>query len=333
MAAKKSTNGRTIDRQRQLFRLFERVAPAAGAKMLDAIWFGLPPVSEKAKKVRVELPEAVPIELAFENGKIRGSSWGEGPTVYLVHGWGGWGLQLAAFVPPLVDAGFRVIAFDAPSHGDSEAGREGAKRSTLLELRDAFEAVVAAFGPAYGVVAHSLGAASVTLALKDGVSVRRVVFIATATDFRDWLAQFERHFGFGPRTRERFLRRFTARFGPLDDFAVVPLIDGLVEERELPPLLVIHDRSDRETPAEGSAKVAQVWPNAELQLTDGLGHNRILRDSTVVKSALTFLSADDPTAVDPAKPSSALAIDDPVGQSSGRAGGDGVAVGQGTMPG
>ncbi|WP_020387184.1 alpha/beta fold hydrolase [Kribbella catacumbae] len=325
MAAKKSTNGRTIDRRQQLFRLFERVAPAAGARLLDAIWFGLPPVSEKAKKVRVELPEAVSIELPFENGKIRGSSWGEGPTVYLVHGWGGWGLQLATFVPPLVDAGFRVIAFDAPSHGDSEPGREGPKRSTLLELRDAFQAVVAAYGPAYGVVAHSLGAAGVTMALKDGVSVRRVVFIATATDFRDWLAQFEQHFGFGPRTRERFLRRFTRKFGPLDGFAVVPMIDGLVEERELPPLLVIHDRSDRETPAEGSMEVAKVWPDAQLLLTDGLGHNRVLRDSSVVEATVTFLSADDPAS---------LSTGDQARQkSTERAAADGPRIVQETMPG
>lgn len=292
MAAKKSTNGRTMDRRKQLFRLFERVAPPVGARLLDAIWFGLPPVSEKAKKLRVELPEAVPLELPFENSTIRGSVWGDGPTVYLVHGWGGWGLQLAAFVPPLLDAGFRVVAFDAPSHGDSEPGREGAKRSSLLELADSFQAVAAAYGPAYGVVAHSLGAAGVTLALKDGASLRRVVFIATATDFRDWLAQFEQHFGFGPRTRERFLRRFARKFGPIDSYAMVPIIDALAEERELPPLLVVHDRSDRETPAEGSRQVAKVWPGAQLHLTDGLGHNRILRDPAVVEAAVTFLSAE-----------------------------------------
>lgn len=292
MAAQKSTNGRTMQRRRQLFKLLERVAPAVGGRLLDSIWFTLPKVPEKARRLRVDLPEAVPFELPFENGVIRGRSWGDGPTVYLLHGWGGWGLQLAAFIPPLLADGFRVVTFDAPSHGASGPGREGAKRSTLPELADAFQAVVAAYGPAYGVVAHSLGAAALTLALKDGFSARRVVFLATATDFREGLAQYEEYLGFGPRIRERFLRRFTRRFGPMDRFAVVPIVDDLAEERELPALLVIHDRDDRETSAKGSKQVANVWPGARIWLTDGLGHNGVLWNPAVVESARTFLGEE-----------------------------------------
>ncbi|MEV6417234.1 alpha/beta fold hydrolase [Kribbella sp. NPDC051718] len=289
MSAKKSTNGRTLERQQRVFRLLEWVAPAAGAKLLDTIWFRLPQASEKAKRLRVELPESVALELPFENGLVRGRSWGDGPTIYLVHGWGGWGLQLAAFVPPLVEAGFRVITFDAPSHGESEPGREGGQRSTLPELSDAFEAVVAAYGPAYGVIAHSLGAAAVTLALRNGFGARRIVFLATATDFREGLAQYEAHLGFGPRIRAGFLRRFGRRFGPMESYTVPLIVDALAEERELPALLVIHDRSDRETSADGSAALVNVWPDAKLQLTDGLGHNRVLRDPTVVTNAVGFL--------------------------------------------
>jgi pimeloyl-ACP methyl ester carboxylesterase len=234
----------------------------------------------------------VALELPFENGLVRGRCWGEGPTVYLVHGWGGWGLQLAAFVPPLVDAGFRVIAFDAPSHGESAPGRDGGQRASLPELSDAFEAVVAAYGPAYGVVAHSIGAAGVMLALRNGFDARRLVFLATATDFRDVLDQYQAYFGFGRRTRERFLRRFSRRFGPMESYAAIPLVDALAEERELPALLAIHDRSDRETPTDGSIALVNVWPDAKLHLTDGLGHNRILRDPAVVTSAVDFLADD-----------------------------------------
>lgn len=299
MSAKKSTNGRTqnkLKRQQQLFRLFERVAPAAGGKLLDSIWFRLPRLSEKAKRLRVQLPEGTQLELPFEHGTIRGRSWSggavDGPTIYLVHGWGGWGLQLAAFIPPLLEAGFRVIAYDAPSHGESAPGRDGVQRSTLPELADAFKAVVAAYGPAYGVIAHSLGAPAVIIGLRDGVAARRIVFLATATDFRELLTQYEAHLGFGPRTRERFLRRFARRFGPMESFAAPRIVDALAEERELPALLVIHDRSDRETSVEGSAQVVKLWPHAQLQLTDGLGHNRVLRDPAVVATAVTFLSAE-----------------------------------------
>ena len=67
---------------------------------------------------------------------VRAWIWGEGPAILLVHGWGGRGAQLAAFVPPLVAAGHTVVAFDGPAHGDSPG-----RRATLLDFRDAIRAV------------------------------------------------------------------------------------------------------------------------------------------------------------------------------------------------
>src|SRR5205085_10246750 len=49
--------------------------------------------------------------------------WGTGPTILLVHGWEGRGAQLGALVEPLVDAGFSVLTFDGPAHGDSSGKR------------------------------------------------------------------------------------------------------------------------------------------------------------------------------------------------------------------
>jgi pimeloyl-ACP methyl ester carboxylesterase len=285
MAAQKSTNGRTL-----LFGVLERVSPGLGARLLDRIWFRLPTVSAKARRLRVELPEPIPFDIPFGDGTLRGNSWGDGPTIYLVHGWGGWGLQLAAYIPPLLADGFRVVAYDGPSHGDSSPGPEGAGRSTMPELADAFEAVVAAQGPAYGVIAHSLGAAAFSQALKNGQTATKVVFLATATDFRPTLDQFQAFLGFGPRVRERFLRRFSRRFGPMEDFVADLVIEKLTAERELPELLVIHDRGDRETPYEGSVRLAEVWPGATVELTDGLGHSRVLWDQAVVESARAFLA-------------------------------------------
>ncbi len=49
--------------------------------------------------------------------------WEPGPhaaaAVLLVHGWDSRGSHLGAWVPPLLRAGVRVLAFDAPAHGDA----------------------------------------------------------------------------------------------------------------------------------------------------------------------------------------------------------------------
>jgi pimeloyl-ACP methyl ester carboxylesterase len=289
MAAKKSTNVRSF---RLAFGLLERIAPAVGVSLLNRLWFRVPVVPPSARRPRGELPKPTP----FEVGTIRGQSYGDGPPIYLVHGWGGWGLQLAAHIQPLVDAGFRVIAYDAPSHGDSGPGSEGKGSATLLELADALKTVVAAQGPAYGVIAHSLGAPATALALRDGLEVERVVFIATATDFTETLDQMEAFLGFGPRIRAGFLRRFEARFGPMDSFRMDAVIPAIAARGPLPPLLLVHDRSDAETSYQGSVEVAGRWPGARLETSEGLGHRRVLRDPDLVKKAVVFLAERAPTA-------------------------------------
>lgn len=275
------------------FRILERVAPPLGARLLEQLWFRLPPVPEKVRRPRVDLPSGTPFEVPFEEGLIRGQVYGEqGPLVYLVHGWGGWGLQLAAFIPPLVGSGFQVVAYDAPSHGESAPGLEGKGRSTMPEIADAFQAVVADRGPAYGVIAHSLGAAATTHALLHFAEPERVVYLAAATDFADWMDGFQTAFGFGPRVRAGFLRRFARRFGPMESYEGARVVTDLATRRELPPLLAIHDRDDRETEADGSIRLAKAWPGATVELTEGLGHRRILGDPAVIATVLGFLSTD-----------------------------------------
>ena len=54
---------------------------------------------------------------------LAATAWGKGPTVLLAHGWESRGTHWGAFVPPLVEAGFRAVAVDAPAHGDSPGRR------------------------------------------------------------------------------------------------------------------------------------------------------------------------------------------------------------------
>ncbi|MCX5747683.1 MAG: alpha/beta fold hydrolase [Proteobacteria bacterium] len=85
--------------------------------------------------------------------------WGHGPAVLLVHGWEGRGSQLAALVPALVAAGFSVVAFDAPGHGDSPGSQ-----LYLTDLADCIADVSAHVGPLHAIIAHSFGAAATLLA-------------------------------------------------------------------------------------------------------------------------------------------------------------------------
>ncbi|HSK26229.1 MAG TPA: alpha/beta hydrolase [Jiangellales bacterium] len=266
-------------------RVLERRAPGLGARVVERFWFTVP----RRRPPAVEVPPgATEFTLDVAGRRVRGRRWGhEDDVVYLVHGWGGRSTQLGAFVQPLRAAGYSVVAHDALSHGDSDAGPMGAGRSNVLEHVAALRAVVAAHGPAYGVVAHSLGAMAAAVAMREGVVPRRAVYVAPMADAASYTLGFTRMLGAGYRTWERFIARLEHRFDrPLSWFDMT----AAAREASTPPLLVVHDREDRETRWAASEAVVRDWPGARLVTTQGLGHNRLLADPLVVTEAVGFLA-------------------------------------------
>jgi pimeloyl-ACP methyl ester carboxylesterase len=261
-------------------------APPLGALWAEELFF-TPRRGPLSPRVREFLATGRRRDLRLQGTRIATWEWGVGPTVALVHGWAGVGGQLAAFAPPLLAAGFRVVTFDAPGHGAA-----GGRRSSLVHFARALRAVVGPSGEAHAVIAHSLGAAATTLAMAQGLAVRRAVFIGATAGPRDWTAQFVRRFGIADRVMARLRRRTEQKLGlRWEDLDVVPMA-----RRRREPLLVIHDRNDAEVPWSDGAAIAEAWPGAELVATAGLGHRRILRDATVVARSVAFVGETAATA-------------------------------------
>jgi pimeloyl-ACP methyl ester carboxylesterase len=210
-------------------------------------------------------------------------TWGEGPTVLLVHGWNGRGTQLGAFVEPLVARGYRVVAFDAIGHGES-AGTQ----SSLPEFANCIRQVVDELGGVHGIIAHSLGGAATTFALAYGLSAERLVFVSPPADPREFLKIFGTGLGITDEVRVRVKARVERRLGiAMEDMQAF----GIAPYMQL-PLLVIHDENDKEVPVAVGKGVAASWPGADLIVTKGLGHQRILRDAGVKDSAVSFIDAE-----------------------------------------
>ncbi|MEP6561654.1 MAG: alpha/beta hydrolase [Nakamurella sp.] len=270
-------------------RTAEFLAPGVGGSLATRRWFSVPP----HPTVR-QLPAGRPFSVTAQRAAVRGVSFGDGPVVYLVHGWGGLGAQLGAFVTPLQSSGFRVVVFDAPAHGASDPGPSGPGRSHGLEFGRALDAVAARFGPAHAVVAHSMGAVPTLLAQVHGwLSAERMVFLAPMRDLATHFDRFAAQVGMGPRVR----RAMTVQTERLVGYPVAG-IDVLALAGQLPPipLLVVHDRRDRETSYDDSVRLVQEWAGpARLISTDGLGHRRLLVDRRVIRDVLGFVRCDPET--------------------------------------
>ena len=287
LAMEKSTIVRSSPRSswlplvRASHRTLSAVAPALAARRAVRLFTTSPRTRRPAAEVDLlETARARPMQVGER--RIETWVWGTGPSVLLVHGWGGRGAQLGALVGPFVTRGFSVVTFDAPGHGASDAGTV-----TIPEITTAIRAVAQARGPLAALVAHSVGATAAVRALWEGLDAGAVVLLAPAADLVTPALRFTETFGFSREVRERMHRRIEERVGqPWSAFDVAALAPALAT-----PLLVIHDRGDAEVPWQHGKVIAHAWRGASMLMTDGLGHRRILRDPDVVAAAVAFVAA------------------------------------------
>jgi pimeloyl-ACP methyl ester carboxylesterase len=254
------------------------VAPTLAARVAERMFLAPPRYPQPAHEAAAL---ASARSTVVETGTpITTWTWGHGPAILLVHGWGGRGGQLAGVVPRLVANGYSVIAFDAPGHGQSPA-----MESSLVAFVAAIHAVSRALGPVHAVIAHSIGAAAAACALRDGLRADAAVFLAPPSDLTLHADIMVEALGFGRRARELMRERIERRLGV--PWSALDLSGFAAQMRT--PLLVIHDRDDAEVPWQEGAMIAQAWPGARLSTTSGLGHRRLVRDRDVVGEAVDFV--------------------------------------------
>jgi HAD superfamily hydrolase (TIGR01490 family) len=218
--------------------------------------------------------------MVFRNGLV-GTRWGAGPTVLLVHGWEGRGTSLMAFIQPLVERGFQVVALDGPGHGDSP-GETTDPMDFALHLTQVGQDL----GPLAGIVAHSMGAASTALAIRQGLPVEKVVLLAGPSSLFGVLERYVQFTGVPEPVAQRFYALMAERVGAQRDAMTVAEVcrDFTV------PALIFHDPQDAEVPFSDALEVAAAWPGARLRVVTGSGHRRILFAPDVVKEAVDFLA-------------------------------------------
>ena len=257
--------------------------------------FLTPPRAKDAAATALDLIDARTSLVEHRGRSIVTWRWGsrDAPAVLLAHGWGGNAAQMRPFVFPLLRAGYRVIAYDQPAHGVSEGRLTG-----LPDFADVMGEVAGHHGDVQAVIAHSLGAAAVGLALStQKISARKVVLVSPPADLVGYSRRFARWYWMPEAVRRTMQKAIEERYGVLwEDLEVARIAPRLDV-----PALVIHDRDDRMTPWTHGARVARLWRGARLLSTDGLGHGRILADEGVTRAAADFIAGRSAVA-SPASP-------------------------------
>ncbi|WP_161554273.1 alpha/beta fold hydrolase [Stenotrophobium rhamnosiphilum] len=263
-------------------------APEKSAAQLDinAIekvfgWMTKPEQRAATDQERKALAGATRHQFSFEGLSLSAWIWGQGKPVLLLHGWESRAAHMAAFVPPLLERGFQVIALDAPAHGESQG-----EFMDVVKYGRAILATASDLGPFAGVIAHSFGAGAALYAYANGLQVPACVQLAGPST----LTSIMRHLSSLVSLNEQSIAHLRTM---LNEHAGVPIevmdIDALQSGRAHPALL-IHDPEDRVVPASNSYELLAAWPDASFLRVAGLGHKRILSDVFVVSSAVGFIA-------------------------------------------
>jgi pimeloyl-ACP methyl ester carboxylesterase len=228
-----------------------------------------------------DLPPAERVDLG--EGLVAWRS-GTGPAVLLVHGFEGNRAQFGAVVDALVERGYAAVALDVPAHGES-VGSE----LTAVKFIAAIERALEKLAPVHAVVGHSMGGAMAlyTLAKKGGAT--KAALISAPSSLGRELRRFAGAVGLSKRGTKAFIASVETHVGRAADDFDVRHIAGDVNL----PVLLIHDQNDRQVPVLESARAAHMLDTAELIVTRGLGHNRLLADATVVSSVVDFVAAQE----------------------------------------
>jgi esterase/lipase len=207
------------------------------------------------------------------------------PTVLLVHGWTGRGSDFSFFVEPLLKAGFRVIVFDSPAHGESMGTQTNA-----IEVAQIIQDIVELVGPIEAIVGHSFGgfASSIAMANSPALKGKKLITIGTPNKLKKVIDDFSSLLKLSGNVSNRLRKEIEDRFQRKIETINTA---NFIEESDA-NALIIHDTKDRLVNYEEKDHMVQSLSRVSHLETEGLGHTRILFNEDVIDRVIEFLNSD-----------------------------------------
>lgn len=221
----------------------------------------------------------------LDERNIHGYRWNfpSEKKVLIIHGFESTATNFEVMVPPLVQKGYEVLAFDAPGHGKS--GGTALSLPTYVRM---LKEITERYGPVTAYIAHSYGGLALTHLLEhkphDGNT--RVILIAPATEMTTAIRRFCSLLRLPERVKSGFYRLLAEQGGEAPEyFSVRRAIRHLRAE-----ILWLHDTDDEITPLADVEPVKNEGHHRiDFFFSTGLGHRKIYRDAGTINRIVQFL--------------------------------------------
>ena len=267
------------------FNTIGRVFPEKASQIALKL-FGTPRIRARHKVSDDLIDGAKKSSILVNNLKIKTYQWGEGDkTILLVHGWESRGTALRTFVPDIIKAGFKVIAFDAPAHGDSEG-----KHATLLTFSEVIAAIINQDGNIHSIIAHSFGGPSTIYAISNmnlKQTIQKVVLVATPSKISVPVNQAIDLLNLSPKTTIKFVQK-------IEDILNIPIekltVANLAKNVDIKEILIVHDKKDKMVSIDSAMAHFEAFKQSHLITTEGLGHYLIMKDKKIINRITRFVT-------------------------------------------
>ncbi|MFT6123221.1 MAG: pimeloyl-ACP methyl ester carboxylesterase [Oleiphilaceae bacterium] len=260
-------------------------AKNASIKFLSPNRYAIKAWEQEAEKAgtRFNLSEEVSaIRWSQNENTDDGKSSGNGKQILLVHGWESRATQMYGLVKGLVKQGYTIFAVDMPGHGHSSG-----ETSNAYLFSQTVKLAQQELGHFHAIIGHSMGAGAAAIAVGQGVTTDKLVLISGPSSIENVLRRFSCFVGLNKKTTNKFL-------GFIGHYVGVSASEldatKLLQACDIPALL-IHDEHDIEVPVTESTRLAPVFNDSELFVTQGLGHRRILKSDEVFAKINSFVNA------------------------------------------
>ena len=209
--------------------------------------------------------------------------WGNptDPLIVLSYGWEYNAGRWRYFVPVLLEAGYRVVAYDPPGHGNAPNGQMNIPRNAVI-IRD----LILKNGQPEAIVAHSFGGGSSVFALHElpeRYHPKRLVIMAAFSYAPRIFREFAKALGVTEALYYRVVRTFEQNVGRrLEEFDFARMAGDLHHVSGL----LVHSPGDDVTPYAEAQRFFNFWDGAALLSPEKGGHH--LGTAETTKAVLDF---------------------------------------------
>ena len=253
------------------FQLFGKIAPKLSAQLLIRLMAR--PRAHKLRPFESEvLDRARAWRHPYQGGEIQGYIWGEGgnKVALLAHGWEGHAGNFGALVEMLLEKGYQVIAYDAPSHGKSSRMR------THMLSYGAFLADRLRHHKPDVLLSHSFGSVASVMAIHEhpDLAPKQWFLLTTPSDFKEYVDGIQNSLNLPERSLKEVVHL-------IEKNSQLPLSRMNMENfgpsaEVVDHIHIIHPITDRIIPIESARRAQKALPGARITEVEGVGHYRIL---------------------------------------------------------